>query len=103
MVLTRRYWWGKTGAQPLLGSRGRKLGLMLPPPLIWVRSVSTDSSNSTMVPMAQGHAPAGAPRMGLVSAGGESLRLKVTSYQKPVVIDRKSTRLNSSHVRISYA
>src|SRR5579862_8679407 len=86
MVLTRRYWWGKTGAQPLLGSRGRKLGLIPPPPLSRVRSLSTPSSNSTMAPAPLGQGPAVIPMTGFEAAGGESLRLKVTSYQKPVVM-----------------
>src|SRR5258708_17083451 len=86
MVLTRRYWCGKTGLQLLLGSRGRNAGLIPPPPSSRVRSKSTPSEYSSAVPTVPGQrlAPPGIP-FSVVCAGGESLRLKVTSYQIPVV------------------
>src|SRR5688572_32741954 len=37
------------------------------------------------------------------SAGNESYRRKLVQYYKKTGIDRKSTRLNSSHSQISYA
>src|SRR5262244_3139516 len=86
MVFTRRYWWGKIGLQPLSGSRGRKSGLMPPPPLSCVRSKSTPSSNSTTAPPMLGHGPEAIPITVFATAGKESLRLKLTSYQKPVVV-----------------
>src|SRR5579872_2095870 len=86
MVLTRRYSCGNTGLQWFCGSRGRKFGLMLPPPLSWVRSVSIPSSSSTTVPMVPGQVPAVMPMIGFEVVMGESLRFQVTSYQKPVVI-----------------
>src|ERR1700733_9849401 len=87
MVFTRRYSCGNTGLQPLLGSRGRKCGLIPPPPLSLVRSMSIDSSYAIGVPTTFGHrfCP---PVIGreVVVAGGESARLEVTSYQSPAVI-----------------
>src|SRR5215472_15412691 len=85
MVLTRRYWCGKIGWQVVL-SRGRKSGLMPPPPLSWVKSISTPSSSSTTAPPVLGQGPLAIPMTAFGWAGNESFRLKVTSYQKPVVI-----------------
>src|SRR5215471_14808420 len=84
MVFTRRYWCGNIGAQPLFGSRGRNAGLTPPPPSSCVRSKSTPSSSSTTAPPVLGHGPDAIPITVFGAAGRESLRLKLTSYQKHV-------------------
>src|SRR5215472_13130995 len=89
MVFTRKYWCGKTGAQPRCGSRGRKFGSRPPPPSSWVRSRSANSSYSTTVPPVEGQDPAvqaPPPSVVLFTRGGDSLRLKLTSYQSPAVM-----------------
>src|SRR5579872_485182 len=85
-VFTRRYWCGKTGAQPFVGSRGRNAGLMPPPPFSMVKSVSTPSSSSTTAPIVPGQDPPELPTPGFPVNCGESARLYVMSYQKPVVV-----------------
>src|SRR5205085_9989346 len=50
---------------------------------------------------AEGAIPQRAARQALVQAGGHGFTLGALS--RNVVIDRKSTRLNSSHSQISYA
>src|SRR5450755_1607282 len=74
------------GEQLLLGSRGRKAGLILPPPFSLVKSASIPSSYSTTPPIVPGQSPPALPTPGFPVNCGAVLRLNVTSYQKPAVM-----------------
>src|SRR5690349_13836585 len=74
------------GAQLACGLRGRKAGLMPPPPSSRVRSLSTPSSSSTTAPIVAGQLPPVEPMIALPVACGDTARFQVTSYQRPVVV-----------------
>src|ERR1700728_2809894 len=84
------------GAQPLFGSRGRKVELIPPPPFSMVKSLSIPSSYSTTPPMVPGQFPPVLPTPGFPVSWGDTARLYVTSYQNPAVVgDPPVTRAES--------